>query len=93
MKYIFIALVRFYQKYISPRKTSCCRFEPSCSAYAIEAFRERGAIVGFGLTVWRILRCNPLCKSGYDPVPLRKRKRNKQNKDTEFLADKANGRK
>ncbi len=93
MKYIFIALIRFYQKYISPRKTSCCRFEPTCSNYALEAFRERGAIVGLGLTVWRILRCNPACKGGYDPVPLkRKKKRAGNTKDTDYLSDKINGR-
>jgi putative membrane protein insertion efficiency factor len=94
MKYIFIALVRFYQKCISPLKPSCCRFTPTCSQYAIEAFKERGAIIGFGLTVWRICRCNPACKGGYDPVPLRKKKKaSKENKDTEYLSDKSKGRK
>ncbi len=71
MKYVMIALVRFYQKFISPIKPSCCRFTPTCSAYAIEAFKKRGFFVGFILTVWRILRCNPFCKGGYDPVPER----------------------
>ena len=93
MKYIFIALVKFYQKFISPRKTPCCIFEPTCSNYALEAFRERGAIVGFGLTVWRILRCNPACKGGYDPVPLKKKRVKVKTKDTEYLSDKINGRK
>ena len=93
MKYIFIALVKFYQKFISPRKTPCCRFEPTCSNYALEAFRERGAIVGFGLTVWRILRCNPACKGGYDPVPLKKKRVKVKTKDTEYISDKINGRK
>ena len=93
MKYILIALVKFYQKFISPRKTPCCRFEPTCSNYALEAFRERGAIVGFGLTVWRILRCNPACKGGYDPVPLKKKRGKEKTKDTEYLSDKINGRK
>ena len=64
-----IWLIGLYRKYISPLKPPCCRFTPSCSAYAIEAFRKRGFFVGFGLTVWRILRCNPFCKGGYDPVP------------------------
>ena len=50
-------------------KPPCCRFTPSCSAYALEAFQKRGFFVGFALTVWRILRCNPFCMSGYDPVP------------------------
>ena len=76
MKYIGIFLVRFYQKFISPLKPPCCRFRPTCSAYAIEAFKEWGFIVGVALTAWRILRCNPFSKGGYDPVPKRKRKNN-----------------
>lgn len=70
MKKLCIALVRFYKKHISPRKGgSCCRFVPSCSTYAIEAFEKRGFFVGMILTVWRILRCNPCNPGGYDPVP------------------------
>ncbi len=64
-----IWLIGLYRKYISPLKPPCCRFTPSCSAYAIEAFQKRGFFVGFILTVWRILRCNPFSKGGYDPVP------------------------
>ena len=64
-----IWLVRFYRKFISPLKPPCCRFTPTCSAYALEAFQKRGFFVGLILTVWRILRCNPFCKGGYDPVP------------------------
>lgn len=75
MKHVMIALVRFYQKTISPLKPKTCRFTPSCSAYAIEAFEKRGFFAGFILTVWRILRCNPFCKGGYDPVPERGFKR------------------
>lgn len=70
MKYVCIALVRFYQKYLSPlKRRPCCRFTPTCSAYAVEAFQKRGFFVGIILTVWRILRCQPLCPGGYDPVP------------------------
>ena len=69
MKYVMIWLIRLYQKIISPIKPSCCRFTPSCSAYAIEAFRKRGFFVGFILMIGRICRCNPFCKGGYDPVP------------------------
>ena len=76
MKYIGIFLVRFYQKFISPLKPPCCRFRPTCSSYAIEAFKEWGFIIGLALTAWRILRCNPFSKGGYDPVPKRKRKSN-----------------
>ena len=73
MKYVCIWLVRFYQKFLSPLKGApTCRFTLSCSAYAIEAFRKRGFFVGFGLSVWRILRCNPFCAGGYDPVPPKK---------------------
>lgn len=71
MKYLMIWLVRLYQKFISPLKRPCCRFTPTCSAYAIEAFQKRGFFVGFILSTWRILRCNPFSKGGYDPVPER----------------------
>ena len=70
MKYICIWLVRFYQKFISPIKGGpCCRFTPTCSAYAVEAFQKRGFFIGMYLTVYRIIRCNPFCAPGYDPVP------------------------
>ena len=71
MKHIMIALVKLYRKFISPIKPPCCRFTPTCSAYALEAFSKRGFFVGLILTVWRILRCNPFAKGGYDPVPER----------------------
>ena len=69
MKHIMIALVKLYRKFISPIKPPCCRFTPTCSAYALEAFTKRGFFVGLILSVWRILRCNPFAKGGYDPVP------------------------
>ena len=69
MKYLMIWLLRLYQKIISPIKPPSCRFTPTCSAYAIEAFRKRGFFVGLILSTGRILRCNPFCKGGYDPVP------------------------
>ena len=68
-KNALIALVRFYQVYISPLKGPSCRFVPTCSAYAIEAITKYGALKGSALSLWRILRCNPFCKGGYDPVP------------------------
>ena len=74
MKYLFIGLIKLYRKYISPYKKPCCRFTPSCSQYAVDAFSEWGAVCGMGLTVWRVLRCNPFGKGGYDPVPKRKRR-------------------
>ena len=69
MKHVMIWLIRQYQKFISPLKPPTCRFTPTCSAYAIEAFTKRGFFAGLILTVGRILRCNPFCKGGYDPVP------------------------
>ena len=73
MKYVCIWLIRLYQKFLSPLKRNpTCRFSPTCSAYALEAFQKRGFFVGFFLTVWRIVRCNPFCRGGYDPVPPKK---------------------
>ena len=83
MKYLMIGLLKFYQKFISPLKPVSCRFTPTCSSYAIEAFRKRGFFVGFILTVWRILRCNPFCKGGYDPVPERGLRNPKRENDTD----------
>jgi putative membrane protein insertion efficiency factor len=71
MKHLMIAVIRFYRRFISPMKPQCCRFTPTCSQYALEAFEKRGFFVGLALTVWRILRCNPFSKGGYDPVPLK----------------------
>ncbi len=75
MKHVMIWLIGIYRKYISPMKPQCCRFTPTCSEYAIEAFKKRGFFVGFGLMTWRILRCNPFSKAGYDPVPEKRRQR------------------
>lgn len=65
----FIVLIRFYQVCISPYKPASCRFTPTCSSYALEAFRKHGPIKGLYLSVRRILRCHPWGGSGYDPVP------------------------
>jgi uncharacterized protein len=62
--------IRVYQRWLSPlKRTPSCRFAPTCSAYAIEAIVRRGVVVGLGLALWRILRCNPFCAGGLDPVP------------------------
>ena len=66
-----IFLIGLYRKFISPIKPPSCRFRPTCSAYAIEAFQKRGFFAGFILTAYRILRCNPFSRGGYDPVPER----------------------
>jgi putative membrane protein insertion efficiency factor len=62
-----VGLVRFYQLAISPHFPSSCRFQPTCSAYAILALQKYGAVRGTMLAVWRILRCNPWGGHGYDP--------------------------
>jgi putative membrane protein insertion efficiency factor len=69
MKYPLMWLIRGYQKVISPILPPSCRFEPSCSQYGYEAIQKYGAFKGTGLAIWRVLRCNPWCKGGYDPVP------------------------
>ena len=62
-------LVRAYQLVVRPLLPPACRFTPSCSAYAIEALRSHGALRGTWLSSRRIVRCNPFCAAGYDPVP------------------------
>jgi len=74
MKKLLIKLIRFYQKHISSKTPPCCRFYPTCSQYGIEAVGRFGAIKGSIMTIWRILRCNPFVKGGYDPVPPKKYK-------------------
>lgn len=62
-------LIRFYQICISPLFPPSCRFYPTCSSYALEAVQQHGPFKGTYLAAKRILRCNPFCKGGYDPVP------------------------
>lgn len=69
MKNLFIGLVKFYQRFISPLKSPCCRFYPSCSQYAIESLKKHGVIKGLILSTWRIIRCNPFNLGGIDYVP------------------------
>ena len=70
MKHLCIALIRFYRKYLSRLKGSpTCRFTPTCSAYALEAYQKRGFFAGTVISLLRILRCNPYSAGGYDPVP------------------------
>jgi putative membrane protein insertion efficiency factor len=69
---IVLLPVVVYRRFISPMKrVPTCRFLPTCSEYAIEAVKERGVIVGGALATWRVLRCNPLCSGGVDPVPCK----------------------
>ncbi len=90
MKHIMIALIKLYRRFISPIKPPCCRFTPTCSAYAIEAFTKRGFFAGLILTVWRILRCNPFARGGYDPVPERGFKSYSRDTNRENDGDKSN---
>lgn len=71
MKTILIVFIKFYRRAISPWLPGACRFTPTCSVYAIEAIGKFGAIRGTLLSIYRILRCNPFCRGGYDPVPER----------------------
>lgn len=75
MKKILIVIIKFYRKYISPMKTTKCPYIPTCSEYGLEAISVHGAFKGSLLTIWRILRCNPFSKGGYDPVPDIKNRR------------------
>ena len=71
LRRLVVAPIRFYRRFLSPLKPPTCRFHPTCSAYGQEAILTHGLFKGFGLLVWRILRCQPFCKGGYDPVAPR----------------------
>lgn len=79
MKRPLIWLIRLYQKYISSKTPPQCKYYPTCSHYGIQAIERFGAFKGTALTFWRILRCNPFSRGGYDPVPDKKNtKKNKR---------------
>ena len=70
MKNLILQLIRFYRRHLSGLKRApTCRFIPTCSQYTIEAIEKYGVCKGGALALWRVLRCNPFCKGGYDPVP------------------------
>ena len=70
MKKLFVCLIRFYRKHISPLTPPSCRFTPTCSQYAYEAINKYGALKGGWLALKRLLRCHPFYKGDYyDPVP------------------------
>ena len=69
MKWLALKLIRGYQRGISPLLPPSCRYVPSCSDYGYQAIEKYGIIRGGAMTVWRVLRCNPFSKGGYDPVP------------------------
>ena len=69
MKKLILKLIMLYRKKISPLKKPCCRFRPTCSSYALKAVENHGAFLGSLMAIARIIRCNPYCRGGYDPVP------------------------
>lgn len=69
MKKLFILLIKFYRKFISPLKPPVCKYYPTCSCYAMQAIEKFGVIRGTALASWRILRCNPWSLGGIDYVP------------------------
>jgi hypothetical protein len=71
VKRIALAPILAYQRWISPSRGRRCKFEPTCSAYAVESVERFGVIRGFLLASWRVLRCNPFSHGGFDPVPDR----------------------
>lgn len=75
MKAVLIWLIEFYRKNVSPRTPPCCKYTPTCSRYAMIAIERFGVIKGSALALWRILRCNPWSRGGYDPVPEKRSKR------------------
>ena len=67
---IVLAPVLLYRRVISPMKrTPTCRYLPTCSEYAVDAVKQRGIFVGIALAIWRVLRCHPFARGGFDPVP------------------------
>jgi putative membrane protein insertion efficiency factor len=68
---LLVALVKGYRLLLKPWLGNACRFEPTCSAYALQALEQHGAVVGATLSAGRVLRCNPWCNGGCDPVPAR----------------------
>lgn len=75
MKRFLLAMIRFYRKAISPLTPASCKYIPTCSQYGLEAIERFGALKGGLLTLWRVLRCNPWSRGGYDPVPEKKEKK------------------
>ena len=69
MKKLLLKFIYFYQSSISPTKPPCCRYHPTCSSYAVTAISRFGALRGGFLALWRLLRCNPFSKGGFDEVP------------------------
>ncbi|MBQ9901103.1 MAG: membrane protein insertion efficiency factor YidD [Clostridia bacterium] len=85
MKKLFLWLIRWYQRNISSRTPPQCRFYPTCSNYTYTAIERFGVFRGSLMGLWRILRCNPFSRGGYDPVPekkVRTKTRKEENRDS-----------
>ncbi len=70
LKFLLLLPIRFYRRFISPLFPPCCRYYPTCSAYAVQAIERFGAVKGLYLAVCRLLRCHPWARGGIDEVPL-----------------------
>jgi len=68
MKFLVLDMIGLYKTFVSPLLPPACRFEPTCSEYAKQAIEKYGVFRGVGMGIWRILRCQPFCKGGHDPV-------------------------
>lgn len=79
---IVVAPIRAYQRLISPALPQSCKYEPTCSHYAVEAVRTEGVLRGLVLATWRILRCNPWSHGGYDPVSAQRLFRSRRSSST-----------
>jgi uncharacterized protein len=66
---VLVFCIRLYKRFLSPLLGQNCRFTPSCSQYAIEALQTHGVLKGLALAAWRLMRCQPFCRAGHDPVP------------------------
>ncbi|MEG1520448.1 MAG: membrane protein insertion efficiency factor YidD [Clostridia bacterium] len=74
MKKLALAIIRFYKRYISSSLATNCRYTPTCSIYGMQAIEEWGVFRGTLLALFRVIRCNPFSKGGYNPIPKSRRK-------------------
>jgi putative membrane protein insertion efficiency factor len=74
LKHLIISFIKLYKYFISPLLLPSCRFQPTCSEYAVQVIEKHGLLIGVFYSLKRLLRCNPMFKSGWDPVPERRGK-------------------